>query len=752
MRIKDHSYGSGTLHRTRTRVTAITLCMLLFALFLCANLLHLQVGKHEYYRNKAYEQITTTAPLRGARGNIYDRDMNVLASYKTTWRVFLSTRQIRAAIKESGIAYDEKIADALSSLLSIDRPSLLKKIQNTAVLDVTAKKSVSAEEYRAVTAWIEKEDLSDLVFTEAQFTRSYPNGTMAAHVLGFVGSDNQGLYGLEYQYDDVLRGEDGYYLYAKDAQGNELPIEYATYVPPKNGSSLVTTIDSYIQGRLEYQLEQIRINHDVQNRVCGIVMDASTGAILAMATSSPFAPENPYELSSVFAAKLLESGYAQGSDEYKAYKKNLMEIMWSNKAVSELYEPGSTFKIVTVSAALDSGSATMSDLFSCTGSHTVGGRRIKCHKVTGHGSGFTLAYGLQMSCNPTMMQIAQRTGASTFYDYMEKFGYFEKTGIDLPSEALGIFHKKENLGTTELATASFGQRFKVSLIGQLTAVAAVANGGISVTPYLVERIIDENGNTLSSHQRTEGERIISAEVAAEVAKVLIEGVSGDGGAKNAHVPGYDIAAKTGTSQKFDILDANGNSYLRIGSTVAFSNAGEMKIATVLMVDEPTTSVKYGSVVAAPYIGNLYADILPYLGQKSTVPDETVTVPDLIGKTVSEAKKILKDSGISYEIHGNGAQILSQTPRQGIISLQKTKLLLYTEPASAFVTVKDLCGMSLEQANAALVKDGFSIILRGIENAVLAEGATVTAQSLPPGTVAKRGESIEIYIVYCDFED
>ncbi len=752
MKIKDHSYGSGTLHRTRVRVTSVALCMLLFALYLCANLLYLQVGRHSYYKEKVYDQITTTAPLRGARGNIYDSDMNLLATYKTTWRVFLSTRQIRAAMKKSGIAYDQKIAKALSSLLSLDEATLLKKIQNTSVLDVTVKKSVSAEQYRAVTAWIEKEDLSDLVFTEAQFTRSYPNGTMAAHLLGFVGSDNQGLYGLEYQYDEILRGEDGYYLYAKDAQGNELPIEYATYVPAKSGHSLVTTLDSYIQSRLEYQIEEIRITHDVQNRVCGIVMDASTGAILAMATSSPFDPENPYELDSVSAARLLTSGYAEGSDEYKAYKKSLLETMWSNKAVSELYEPGSTFKIVTVAAALDSGAATMNDRFSCSGSHTVGGRKIKCHKVTGHGSGFTLAYGLQMSCNPTMMQIAQRTGASVFYDYMERFGYFGKTGIDLPSEALGIFHKKENLGSTELATASFGQRFKVSLIGQLTAIAAVANGGVSVTPYIVEKIIDENGNTVSAHQKTEGERIVSEEVAEQIAEVLIEGVSGDGGAKNACVPGYDIAAKTGTSQKFDILDANGNSYLRIGSTVAFSRVGDRTIATILMVDEPTTSVKYGSVVAAPYIGNLYAEILPYLGQKSALEEKTASVPYLVGKTVAEAKKILGESKISYEIHGSGTHILSQTPTRGQISVDKTRVLLYTEEASAFVTMQDLCGKSLSEANQVLAKDGFSILLRGIESAATSEGATVTAQSIPPGTVVRRGESVELYIVYCDFED
>lgn len=752
MKIKNHVYGKNTIYTTKKRTLAICLVMTCFALYLAMNLLRLQIGKYNYYREKVFDQITTSAPLRAKRGVIYDSEMNILAAHKTTWRVFISTRQIKAAMRKNGIAYDTQIAQGLSSKLSLNYTDLLEKIRNSSVLDVTVKKAITAEEYRDVIAWIEEESLSDLVFTEAQYTRSYPYGTLASHVLGFVGNDNQGLYGLEYQYDDILSGEDGYYLYAKDATGNELPIEYATYIPPKDGCSLVTTIDSYVQERLEYQIEQIRINHDVQNRVCGIVMDTSTGAILAMATSSPFDPSDPYTLDSVSAAKLLQSGYIEGSEEYKAYKKSLRETMWSNKAVSELYEPGSTFKIVTVSAALDSGVATMNDCFSCHGYHTVGGWRIKCHKVQGHGSGFNLAYGLQMSCNPTMMVLAERIGPSTFYNYMDRFGYFKKTGIDLPSEASGIFHKKENLGATELATASFGQRFKVSVIGQLTAIAAVANGGISVTPYVVEKVLDSEGRVISAHQATNGTRILSEAVAKEVSKVLAEGVSGDGGAKNAYVPGYEIAAKTGTSQKFDVLDANGNSYLRIGSTVAYAPIENSGIAMILMVDEPTTTVKYGSVVAAPYIGNLMADILPHLGYKSSIYEEIAEVPDLVGKSTSEAKTILQNNGLSYEIYGNGKTILSQTPREGTVSVNRTKILLFTEQQNDYVTVDDLCGLSLSEANKKLASNGFGIHLSGIENAWGAEGATVIEQSIPPGTVVKRGSSITLKIFYCDFED
>ena len=239
-----------------------------------------------------------------------------------------------------------------------------------------------------------KNDLERMVFTEAQSSRYYPENTLAAHVLGFTGSDNQGLYGLEYYYDSTLRGVDGYYLYAKDANGNALDTEYSTYIPPTDGYSLVTTLDSYIQTELESQLESIVINHNVKNRVTGVVMDTSSGAILAMATSSPFNPNSPYELDELSEQKLALSGYIEGSEEYNAYKRELMNIMWSNKAISETYEPGSTFKIITVSTALETGAATLSDRFSCVGFYEVGGWHIKCHKITGHGSGFTLGYGL----------------------------------------------------------------------------------------------------------------------------------------------------------------------------------------------------------------------------------------------------------------------------------------------------------------------------------------------------------------------
>jgi len=743
-----------TIKATARRAVAVFTLFSFFAIFLLVNIFRLDYLNYEYYKQKTYDQVTTSAKLTANRGNIYDSNMNLLAKSSTVWRIFVSTKDIKTAEKKSGKDYKRIIADGLSPILSMDSDGIYKKIAGSSVLDVTIKKTASEEEYRAVLNFIGEKGLEDLLFTEAQTSRSYPNDTLAAHVLGFTGSDNQGLYGLEYYYDDVLAGEDGYYVYAKDAGGNALDTEYSSYFPATDGYSIVTTLDSYVQGELEAILETVRVNHSVNNRVCGVVMDTKTGAILAMATSSPFNPNEPFTLDAQSEEKLATSGYIQGTKEYNAYKSELLQVMWSNKAVSETYEPGSTFKIVTVSAALDSGAASLNNTFSCRGYYEVGGWRIRCHKITGHGGGFNLAYGLQMSCNPCMIALSERIGASRFYDYVEKFGYFEKTGIDLPSEASTIFHKEENIGSTELATASFGQRFKVSVINQLTAISAVANGGKLVTPYVVEKIIDSDGRIVSQHETQIKRTVISEEVAKTVSDILIEGVSGDGGAKNAGVSGYDIAAKTGTSQKFDILDDNGNSYLRIGSTVAYSCDENSGISMIIVVDEPNSQVKYGSVVAAPYVSALFEKILPYLEFKSSSEQFNLNVENYVGMNINTAKEKLKEAKISYEIIGNGDTVLKQTPTANqSITLPLSKIILYTEQIEeANVIVPNLVGTDLATAIKTATNAGLSIRLLGAGATAPDSDDIICEQSLPPGELTKRGSVIVIRAINTKFED
>ncbi len=743
-----------TKHKTVKRASVILIAFALFLSFLLYNIFYLGFFKYQYYLERVFDQITTSSPMRAERGAIYDANMNALAVTETSWRLFISTKEIKKYEKKSGVDYTKKIASGLAEALDLDYDALYKKIKGSSVLDVTIKKSMNKAEYEKVLSFIIENRLEELVFCEAQSSRYYPMGTLAAHVLGFTGSDNQGLFGLEYSYNSMLSGKDGHYLYAKDAGGNAMPGGYSTYVPEEDGCSIVTTLDTHLQELLEAQLEATRQNNMVTNRVTGIVMDVNTGAVLAMATSSPFDPNSPFELDSVSRANLIASGLDEGTEEYKAKKNELLQIMWSNKAVSETYEPGSTFKIVTVSAALDSGAAKITDKFSCHGYHTVGGWRIKCHKVTGHGSGFDLAYGLQMSCNPTMMTIAERLGPEKFYSYVEGFGYLDKTGIDLPSEAKTIFHKPEAIGSTELATASFGQRFKVTVISQLTAVAAVANGGKLVEPYLVERAIDKDGKTVYRHEVKVKGQVISEDVANLVSDVLEAGVSGEGGAKNAGVEGYYIAAKTGTSQKFDVLDANGNSYLRIGSTVAFAKSGDKSIAMIIVVDEPQSTVKYGSVVAAPYISAFMKDALPYLEYTSTKESTTAEIKNYVGMNTASAKAELNDLNIRYEVIGSGEVITSQVPAAGAyITKELSVVYLYTEKReSERATVPNLIGLSPEEANKLATNAGLNIRILGVTDKLLYTKLTVTSQSLIPGDSVARGTVIEFTALKLDFED
>lgn len=739
---------------TKTRLTAILLLFFIFASYLFFSILRLDIFGYDYYKNKAYDQITTTSKLKAERGCIYDNNMNILATSNTSWRIFVSTRDIKSAQKNTGIDYCRLIANGLAPILNLDQERLYKKLTESSVLDVTIKQSASEDEYNGVLDFIKKNSLERLVFTEAETTRYYPNGTLAAHTIGFTGSDNQGLYGLEYYYDDILSGTEGYYVYAKDAGGRALDTEYSDYFPAENGYSIITTIDSYVQSELEAIIEEARINHGAENRVCGIVMNTNTGAILAMATTSPFDPNDPFTLDKQSQNKLNTSGLLPGTDEYNAYKTDLMQKMWSNKAVSETYEPGSTFKIITVSAALDLGVVNENSRFSCVGYQQIGGWRIKCHKTTGHGSGFDLAYGLQMSCNPCMMTISQKMGSNAFYDYVERFGYFEKSGIDLPSEASTIFHKEENIGPTELATASFGQRFKVSIINHLTAISAVANGGRLITPYLVEKTIDENGRIISEKEPDYKRQVVSSKVANSVSKILIDGVSGNGGAKNAGVSGYDIAAKTGTSQKFDILDENGNSYLRIGSTVAYAINGDSGLSMIIVVDEPTSNVKYGSVVAAPYISKLMEKILPYYEYKSSAEEVNTTVENYIGMNIATAKAKLEKLKIPYEIIGNGSTVIKQTPTGGdVITVALSKIILYTSADSEdMVEIPNFLGLTTLEAIKAASKAGLNIKLSGMSATVPDTLDVVIEQSIPCGTKVKRGSVIELRAIHQEFND
>lgn len=736
----------------RRRIKILLCFFSALSLYLLFTLFRLQIVQYEVYQQKVIEQITVGSSLPAERGIIYDRNGTPLAVNQTVYRVYISPVDIKKAMKYSAVRYDERIADGLASLLSVDRDALYAKTQKSAYLDQTVKRNVDQETANAVLSFAKENGLSRMVHVEAGTKRYYPFSSLASHVIGFTGSDNTGLFGLEAYYDSILRGEDGKYMSAVDSQGVKLPISFSDFKTAKNGNNIVTTLDLYIQRALEKELEEAVLTSDVQNRATGIVMNVKSGEILAMATSPGFDLNNPYLLDASSAKMLQDAGFSENSAEYRTLKNELLYGMWRNKAISELYEPGSTFKILTSAIALETGAVKPSDTFSCPGYHIVGGCRISCHKRKGHGS-VTFAQGLMQSCNPVMMQSAERIGKEAFYRYYMAFGYGEKTGIDLPSEALGLFHSLSSLGSTELATSSFGQRFKVSPIAQLSAVCTVANGGLSVTPHLLSYVTDADGTVLSQYESKESERIISASTAKTVSAILEEGVSGDGGSKNAYAEGYHIAAKTGTSEKFDVLDANGNSYLRIGSCVAYAPYDDAEIAVIFIVDEPTSANKYGSVTAAPFVSSLMSTVLPYLGYEKEENDTQVTVPALRDLSVKKAESIAASLGVRVQIYGKGETVVSQTPApQTLITAERGCIILYTEKEIRETAVPNVIGKSASEASRLLTDAGLNIRFSGANNLKIAENASVTAQSHPPSTAVPIGTVITITLLHTDDSD
>jgi stage V sporulation protein D (sporulation-specific penicillin-binding protein) len=435
--------------------------------------------------------------------------------------------------------------------------------------------------------------------------------------------------------------------------------------------------------------------------------------------------------------------------------------MWNNKITTEMFEPGSTFKIITSSIALEEKKVSVSEGFFCSGSFMIEGygRPVHCHKVVGHGS-VTFAQGLQQSCNPVLMTIAARVGTNAFFNYYEDFGYIGKTGIDLPGEQKGVFHKLENFHNVELAIASFGQRFKVTALQQITGISAVANGGYVVTPHLMKELVDDNGNVIETYKTEAKRQVISKETCDILAGILEEGVSGNGGAKNAYVAGYKVAAKTGTSQKFDDVGTAEDTNLRIGSCIAFAPADDPQIAVYVVVDEPMNGSVYGSVVAAPYVSNILKAVLPYLGiepqyTEAELAKLEVNVSQYVGMTVADAKSAISKSSLACEIIGDGEKVTRQIPEAGGTFAKNTgKIILYAGSTEAPQTsvVPNVMGKTAAAANQMLVNTGLNVKIEGAQNYASGSGAVVISQSPPAASKVERGSVVTITLRHMDGTD
>ncbi len=730
--------------RTLKRSSAMAIFLLLVFLFLACRIFAIQVFDFDRYQKKVLDQLTTESPVRAERGGILDAAGRVLAANRTVYRISLFPNVITA----SGTDTEKLVSGLCAAVEGLEPEKVRKHLSHKTDLERTVVRSTDRATADKVLSFIAENDYYEMLAVEAVSERYYPYGSLASHVLGFTGSDGQGLYGLELQYDKMLAGQNGAYITARDSTGNRLPNEYESFVRAEDGYTMHTTIDAFIQATLEEQLKATLTESAAANRVCGIVMNVKTGAILAMATAPSFDLNHPFELNAECAAALAASGLAEGSEEYLAKKAQLLLETWSNKAATEIYMPGSTFKALTCSAVLEEKAVIdLDERFFCSGALQVADRTIHCHKKGGHGS-LTFREGLQNSCNPVMMTVAARLGCDTFYQYVEAFGLLEKTGIDLPGEGNSIFHAKSNFKELDLATASFGQNFKVSVLQMITAISSIANGGELLTPYLVESMSDEKGNTVYSHEKNVRRQVISAETAKTICEILAGGVAGNGGAKNAYVPGYRIAAKTGTSEKI-----GDNANARIGSCVGFAPADDPEVAVIIVVDEPTDGSRYGSVVAAPYVANVFRSVLPYLGVEPVYTEEELanlekTVPNCVGWSRERAEQFLTAAGFEVAFSGEGSVVTAQTPESGsVLTPAHAKVVLTLGNTDlTMVPVPDLIGKSAEEAARILLLQGFNVEIVGARSLSEASAA-VKGQFPAAGTSAPYGSAVRLYFPY-----
>ena len=739
-----------------------TVCSVL-ALVVVGRLFYLQVIKHTHYKKLVLEQMLYETEITAARGSITDRNGITLAANYTTERVFIDPAYIAKADDPEEVR--ELISEKLAEILELEYDFVYAEASKSKYRDRTIKKNVDKEitdkirsfmlEYQDV-QFSESDDtvkLSMMIHFAESTTRVYPFGTLASHVIGFCGNDG-GLYGLEYQYNSALSGTSGKIMTAQNGNHGSMPYNYETYIDAENGANLVTTLDYNIQSYLEKHLAEAAIEGGSKDRSCGIIMNVKTGEIYAMATYPYFDLNHPRELPDYYDEILEDYANLYGADstKYLTLKSELLFRNWTNKCLTDTYEPGSTSKIFTTSMSLEEGLASLSDTFTCTGGYMVSGwhKPIQCHKRTGHGV-LDFAGALQQSCNPAMMQLAERIGVTTYGRYFQAFGLSSKTGIDLPGEANSIYKPSENMSGVDLAVYSFGQRYNVTAIQQIAAVAAVANGGTMVVPHIVKEIVDDNGNVLANFGTTAVRQVVSKETAATISKILADGVSGDGGAKNAYVQGYSVAAKTGTTEK----GTTGNK--RIASTVAYAPADDPEIICIVIVDEPTLGSRYGSTNAAPYVSKILADVLPYLGIEPKYTDEElakleIKLPNYRGLSLNEAIMRLSEAGLSYEIVGTGTSVINQVPpASSTMSKDNGVVILYTSEAVSEknAAVPNVIGMTAAQANKALANAGFNIHLEGALNG---SGAVVMSQSIEAGTLAPKGTVITVDIRHTNFTD
>ncbi len=725
----------------------------------------LMIVNYDYYANLALRNQTRTTTVTADRGDIYDRNMNILATSVGVENVYLDPHEL----KQSKADLPE-ISRVLGEILGRDPQWILEQAGDLKRRYKQIGSRIDEETAGKIRAYINENDISG-IHLEPSSQRSYPYGTLAAQVIGFTNASNQGSEGVEAAYNSYLEGSAGRVITTKGNNEMDMPFSYENYVASRSGCDVILTLDATIQACLEKRMQEAIDKYDVQNGAFGLVMNCKTGEILAMATLGSYDPNNYLEIydtetaASLAQMKLEYQLNPQGSQAYETGKTEYQEALsaarlkqWRNRVLSDGYEPGSTFKVLTMAAALDCGAIDLNTSFYCRGSEQIPGRSqlLHCWRSAGHGAEKT-PQALQNSCNIAFAHIALKLGGERFYQYMESFGVMEKTGIDLAGESKGVFFSQELVtntdkwGTASLTSGSFGQTFKITPLQLVRAIASVVNGGYLLEPYIVSEIIDADGNTVLKQEPTVVRQTISAETSAMMRELILSVVT-EGTAKNAQVAGFSIGGKTGTSEKIDVFDENGQRVLdKIVSFVGIAPMDDPEYIVLVALDTPSRSTGIyisGGVMAAPTVGAVMSDILPYLGVEQTfsesdIAGQTIVLEDYLGLTQAEAAKALKAQNITARFLGTGETVTAQIPAagQGVPGGSEILLYLGEDPPEKTVEVPDFAGMNRQQAADAAGTLGIYILVAG--NTEVSAEVVVTAQSVAPGTQVPLGTTITL---------
>jgi stage V sporulation protein D (sporulation-specific penicillin-binding protein) len=724
--------------QTRSFVLMILMGVVMFVL-LFFRLFDLQITRHEELQGKAVNQQTRRTVVTANRGTIYDAGGNILAISSSAETIILSPLEIDNAVNdtEDPVSWTkESLAAGLAEILGKDASAIRKRMDNVKsqyeVIQLRADEDTAAK----VRSYVDENKIAG-VHLVADTKRYYPYGSLAAQVIGFVGDENTGLYGLEAYYEKELEGQSGLVISSKDQAENDMLYTYEQYFAAKNGSDLTLTLDTTIQYYLEKGIESMVDKFSAANGASGIVMDAKTGGILAMASYPNYDLNDFLTVSDQTLQERIEREESTVAD--------MQLLQWRNKALNDTYEPGSTFKILTLSAALEEGVVDKTTTVNCNGSVNISGYTIHCSNKNGHGLQ-TLVQSVGNSCNPAFINYGLRIGNEKFYEYMRSFGLMNTTGIDLGGEAVGVFAADSSFTQLDLACYAFGQNFTVTPLALIAAQAACVNGGYLHTPYLVERITDSDGNVTYRHDNTPVRQVISEQTSATVRECL-EYVVASGTGKNGQVAGYRIGGKTGTADKGQTGDV-------VVSFLCFAPADDPQVIMLITMDTPSratgTYVSGGNMVA-PTASTVMAEILPYLGVEPSYSAEELlgmdtTVPNVIGMSVEEAKAKLKDRALSYKIVGDGETITDQTPAGGAIIPGKSSVILYVgeEKSTDKCVVPHLIGKTPSEANTTATAAGLLIRFSGTTGSE-SSSVRVLSQSIDEGTEVEAGTVITVQL-------